>query len=79
MSRKPAGRALRLIAREDVMVPRSEVASALAVRCLCTASHMRSCLDTEQEMPEEVRNDLTVAAGLLETVCSEIEQSTQPS
>jgi hypothetical protein len=57
------------------MYPNSEVANALAVRCLCTANHMRSYLDHDFEMTEDVRHDLTVAVDLLETVCSEIEQS----
>ncbi len=61
------------------MNPRSEVASALAVRCLYTATHMRSYLDNDHEMTEDVRHDLTVAADLLETVCSEIEDSAQPA
>jgi hypothetical protein len=32
-------------------------------------------LDHDFEMTEDVRHDLTVAVDLLETVCSEIEQS----
>jgi hypothetical protein len=61
------------------MYPRSEVASALAVRCLCTASHMRSYLDHDFEMTEDVRHDLAAAVDLLETVCSEIEDSAPPA
>ena len=57
------------------MNPNSEVANALAVRCLCTATHMRAFLGNGNDMTENVRHDLTVAAELLETVCSEIEQS----
>ena len=57
------------------MYPNSEVANALAVRCLCTATHMRTFLGNGNHMTEDVRHDLTVAADLLETVCSEIEQS----
>ena len=53
----------------------SEVANAMAVRCLCTATHMRTYLGNGNHMTEDVRHDLTVAADLLETVCSEIEQS----
>ncbi len=53
----------------------SEVANAMAVRCLCTATHMRTFLGNGNVMTEDVRHDLTVAADLLETVCSEIEQS----
>jgi hypothetical protein len=61
------------------MYPRSEVASALAVRCLCTASHMRSYLDHDFEMTEDVRHDLSAAVDLLETVCAEIEDSAPPA
>ncbi len=57
------------------MEPRSEMANAMAVRCLCTASHMRSYLDNGLQMERDVRRDLTAAADLLETVCSEIEES----
>jgi hypothetical protein len=61
------------------MYPNSEVAKALAVRCLCTANHMRSYLDHDFEMTEDVRHDLTAAVDLLETVCSEIEDSAPPA
>ena len=53
----------------------SEVSNAMAVRCLCTATHMRVFLGNGNHMTEDVRHDLTVAADLLETACSEIEQS----
>jgi len=36
---------------------------------------MRTFLGNGNHMTEDVRHDLTVAADLLETVCSEIEQS----
>ena len=57
------------------MQARSEMANAMAVRCLCTATHMRSFLGNGNDMTEDVRHDLAVAADLLETVSSEIEQS----
>ena len=57
------------------MNPNSEAANAMAVRCLCTATHMRTFLGTGPAMTEDVRHDLAVAADLLETVCSEIEES----
>ncbi len=57
------------------MQARSEMANAMAVRCLCTATHMRSFLGNGHEMEQDVRRDLTAAADLLETVCSEIEES----
>ncbi len=63
------------IGRKNAMYPNSEVANALAVRCLCTATHMRTILGNGNDKTENVRHDLTVAAELLETVCSEIEQS----
>ena len=52
----------------------SEVANALAVRCLCTATHMRSFLGNGHQLEQGVRRDLSAAADLLETVCSEIEE-----
>ena len=57
------------------MNPNSLVANALAVRCRYAATHMRTFLGNGNDMTENVRHDLTVAAELLETVCSEIEQS----
>ncbi len=38
-------------------------------------THMRSFLDNGHQMEQDVRRDLTAAANLLETVCSEIEES----
>ncbi len=55
------------------MTPTSEMANAMAVRCLCTATHMRSFLGNGRQLEQGVRRDLTAAADLLETVCSEIE------
>ena len=56
------------------MTETSEVANALAVRCLFTASHVRAFLGNDHEVADSVRHDLAVAADLLETVCSDIEQ-----
>ena len=56
------------------MTETSEVANALAVRCLFTASHVRTFLGHDHQVADRLRHDLTVAAGLLETVCSDIEQ-----
>ena len=56
------------------MTETSEVANALAVRCLFTASHVRAFLGNDQEVADSLRQDLIVAADLLETVCSGIEQ-----
>ena len=56
------------------MTETSEVANALAVRCLFTASHVRTFLGNDQDLADNVRQDLIVAADLLETVCSGIEQ-----
>ena len=57
------------------MTPSSEMANAMAVRCLCTATHVRSFLGNGHDLEQDVRRDLTAAAELLETVCSEIEDS----
>jgi hypothetical protein len=56
------------------MTETSEVANALAVRCLFTASHVRAFLGNDQEVADNVRQDLIVAADLLENVCTGIEQ-----
>jgi hypothetical protein len=55
------------------MTETNEVANALAVRCLFTASHVRTFLVNDQEVADNLRQDLIVAADLLETVCTEIE------
>jgi hypothetical protein len=39
---------------------------------------MRSYLDNDFEMTEDVRHDLSAAVDLLETVCAEIEDSAPP-
>lgn len=57
------------------MTPKSEVASALAVRCLFTANHVRSFLGRDQDVTESVRRDLAAAAELLESVSSGIEKN----
>ena len=57
------------------MEPTTEMANAMAVRCLCTATHMRSFLGNGHQLEQGVRRDLTTAVDLLETVCSEIEES----
>lgn len=57
------------------MNPRNEAANALAIRCLFTANHMRSFLNSDKEITDDVRQDLTRAVGLLETVSTEIEDS----
>ena len=56
------------------MTDPSKVANALAVRCLCTANHVRAFLGHDHQVADSLRHDLAVAADVLETVCSDIEQ-----
>ena len=52
----------------------SEAVSAMAVRCACTAIHVRKFLIRNDEMADQVRRDLQDTATLLENVSSELEE-----
>jgi hypothetical protein len=56
------------------MMQSSETVSAMAVRCACTAIHLKKFLYRDKEMESKVRHDLQATAKLLEAVCSELEE-----
>ena len=51
-----------------------ETVRAMAVRCACTAIHLKKLLYRGKEMETKVRHDLQATAKLLEAVCSELEE-----
>jgi superfamily I DNA and RNA helicase len=57
-----------------IIMQNSETVSAMAVRCACTAIHVRKFLIRNDEMTDQVRRDLQATATLLENVSSELEE-----
>ena len=52
----------------------SETVRAMAVRCACTAIHLRQLQNRDKEMEIKVRSNLQATATLLEAVCSRLEE-----
>ena len=56
------------------MMQSSETVRAMAVRCACTAIHLRKLQYRDNEIETKVRRNLQATATLLEAVCSELEE-----
>jgi hypothetical protein len=52
----------------------SEIVRAMAVRCACTAIHLRKLQNRDKEMETKVRHNLQATATQLEAVCSRLEE-----
>jgi hypothetical protein len=60
-----------------IMMKSGETVRAMAVRCACTAIHLRKLQNGDKEMETKVRHKLKTTATLLESVCSELEEFTR--
>ena len=56
------------------MTPNTEAAHELAVKCMYTVADLRAYLATNQRMRGAARDELSVAADILEAACSDLEK-----
>lgn len=55
------------------MTPNTEAAHELAVKCMYTVADMRAYLATNPRMRNAARDELSVAADILEAACSDLD------
>jgi hypothetical protein len=56
------------------MTPITEAAHELAVKCMYTVADMRAYLATNPRMRSPARDELSVAADILEAACSDLDK-----
>ena len=56
------------------MTPITEAAHELAVKCMYTVADMRAYLATNPTMRVAARDELSVAADMLEAACSDLDK-----
>jgi Flp pilus assembly protein TadD len=56
------------------MTPNTEAAYELAVKCRYTVADLRAYLATNQRMRDIARDELSVAADILEAACSDLDK-----